>query len=353
MNFQSSVVVKSNDYLSSGVSLEAARQVVEQIKPFSSMTRRPEVVDNFGGFAAMFDLGLSSYKDPLLVSATDGVGTKSEIAKITGRYETIGIDLVAMCVDDLVCVGAEPLFFLDYIAIGHLNPELVQSLIKGIAEGCVEAGCALIGGETAEHPGVMDDDSFDLAGFSVGAVERNKVIEVSNIQLGDQIIGIESPNLRSNGFSLVRKVFSETADRSLADPAWEGAESTLGEKLLEPSVIYAPTILNVLNENEIHAIAHITGGGLPENVARILGEAFDAAIHKSSWKTPRIFSEIQSAGAIDDEEMFRVFNMGIGMVLIVPPNSTNRVLDELNKEKKPAHVIGEIVKGSRQVEILG
>ena len=173
--------MKSNDYLSSGVSLDAARQVVEQIKPFSSMTRRPEVVNNFGGFAAMFDLGLSSYKDPLLVSATDGVGTKSEIAKMTGNYETIGIDLVAMCVDDLVCVGAEPLFFLDYIAIGHLNPELVESLIKGIAEGCVEAGCSLIGGETAEHPGVMGDDSFDLAGFSVGAVERNKVIEVSNI----------------------------------------------------------------------------------------------------------------------------------------------------------------------------
>ena len=171
--------MKSDDYLSSGVSLDAARQVVKQIKPFSSMTHRPEVVDNFGGFAAMFDLGLSSYKDPLLVSATDGVGTKSEIARMLGRYETIGNDLVAMCVDDLVCVGAEPLFFLDYISVGRLKPKLVESLIKGIAEGCVEAGCSLIGGETAEHPGVMEDDSFDLAGFSVGAVERNKVIKGS------------------------------------------------------------------------------------------------------------------------------------------------------------------------------
>ena len=316
------------------------------------MTRRPEVVDNFGGFAAMFDLGLSSYKDPLLVSATDGVGTKSEIARMLGRYETIGNDLVAMCVDDLVCVGAEPLFFLDYISVGHLNPKLVESLIKGIAEGCVEAGCSLIGGETAEHPGVMEDDSFDLAGFSVGAVERNKVIKGSNVESGDQIIGIESPNLRSNGFSLVRKVFLETAGKSLNDPAWEDSEITLGEKLLEPSVIYAPTVLNVLKENEIHAIAHITGGGLPENVTRVLGEAFSAVIHQSSWEIPRIFSEIQTLGSIDDEEMFRVFNMGIGMVLIVPPNSTDRVLEELKKEKKSACVIGEIVEGSHQVEIL-
>jgi phosphoribosylformylglycinamidine cyclo-ligase len=344
--------VKSDDYLSSGVSLDAARQVVKQIKPFSSMTRRPEVVDNFGGFAAMFDLGLSSYKDPLLVSTTDGVGTKSEIARMLGRYETIGNDLVAMCVDDLVCVGAEPLFFLDYISVGHLNPKLIKSLIKGIAEGCVEAGCSLIGGETAEHPGVMEDDSFDLAGFSVGAVERNKVIKGSNIELGDQIIGIESPNLRSNGFSLVRKVFLETAGRSLNDPAWEDAGITLGEKLLEPSVIYAPTVLNVLKENKIHSIAHITGGGLPENIARVLGEAFNAVIDQSSWEIPRIFSEIQTLGSIDDEEMFRVFNMGIGMALITPPNSTDRVLEELNKEKKPAYVIGEIVEGSGQVEIL-
>ena len=175
--------MKSDDYLSSGVSLDAARQVVKKIKPFSSMTRRPEVVDNFGGFAAMFDLGLSSYRDPLLVSATDGVGTKSEIARMLGRYETIGNDLVAMCVDDLVCVGAEPLFFLDYISVGHLNPKLIEALIKGIAEGCVEAGCSLIGGETAEHPGVMEDDSFDLAGFSVGAVERSKAVSYTHLTL--------------------------------------------------------------------------------------------------------------------------------------------------------------------------
>ena len=344
--------MKNDGYLSSGVSLDAAQQVVKQIKPLSLRTRRPEVVDNFGGFAAMFDLGLSSYKDPLLVSSTDGVGTKSEIAKMLGRYETIGNDLVAMCVDDLVCVGAEPLFFLDYISVGHLKPKLVESLIEGIAEGCVEAGCSLIGGETAEHPGVMEDDSFDLAGFSVGAVERNKVIDGSNVELGDQIIGIESPNLRSNGFSLVRKVFLEIAGKSLDDSAWKGSESTIGEKLLEPSVIYAPTILNVLKENEVHAIAHITGGGLPENVSRVLGKSFNAVIHQSSWETPRIFSEIQTLGSIDLEEMFRVFNMGIGMILIVPPNSTDQVLEELTKHKKPACVIGEIVEGSRQVEIL-
>jgi len=344
--------VKNDDYLSSGVSLDAAQQVVEQIKPLSLRTRRPEVVDNFGGFAAMFDLGLSSYKDPLLVSSTDGVGTKSEIAKMLGRYETIGNDLVAMCVDDLVCVGAEPLFFLDYISVGRLKPELVESLIEGIAEGCVEAGCSLIGGETAEHPGVMADDSFDLAGFSVGAVERSNVIDGSNVELGDQIIGIESPNLRSNGFSLVRKVFLEIAGKSLNDSAWKGSESTLGEKLLEPSVIYAPTILNVLKENEVHAIAHITGGGLPENVSRVLGKSFNAVIHQSSWETPRIFSEIQTLGSIDIDEMFRVFNMGIGMILIVPPNSTDRVIKELAKHNKPACVIGEIVEGSCQVEIL-
>ena len=344
--------MKNDDYLTSGVSLDAAQQVVKQIKPLSLRTRRPEVVDNFGGFAAMFDLGLSSYKDPLLVSSTDGVGTKSEIAKMLGRYETIGNDLVAMCVDDLVCVGAEPLFFLDYISVGNLKPKLVESLIEGIAEGCVEAGCSLIGGETAEHPGVMEDDSFDLAGFSVGAVERNKVIDGSNVELGDQIIGIESPNLRSNGFSLVRKVFLEIAGKSLDDSAWKGSESTLGEKLLEPSVIYAPTVLNVLKGNEVHAIAHITGGGLPENVSRVLGKSFNAVIHQSSWETPRIFSEIQTLGSIDIDEMFRVFNMGIGMILIVPPNSTDQVLEELTKYNKPACVIGEIVEGSRQVEIL-
>ncbi len=229
---------------------------------------------------------------------------------------------------------------------------MVESLIKGITEGCLEAGCSLIGGETAEHPGVMEDDSFDLAGFSVGAVERSNVIEASNVELGDQIIGIESPNLRSNGFSLVRKVFLDTAGKSLNDPAWKGSEVSLGEKLLEPSVIYAPTILNVLKENEVHAIAHITGGGLPENVSRVLGESFNAVIHKSSWETPRIFSEIQTLGSIDIEEMFRVFNMGIGMILIVPPNSTGRVVKELAKHNKPSCVIGEIVEGSSQVEIL-
>tara|TARA_B110000438_G_scaffold292354_1_gene330586 strand:+ start:60 stop:1103 length:1044 start_codon:yes stop_codon:yes gene_type:complete len=333
------------------VNLDAAQEVVGRVKPLAKLTNRREVIGDLGGFAALFDLKKSNYKDPLLVSSTDGVGTKCEIARLSGEFETIGQDLVAMCVDDIVCVGAEPLFFLDYIAVGKLEPNFVESLIKGIVAGCQEAGCSLIGGETAEHPGVMKNDAFDLAGFSVGVVERDQVLDPSSIRVGDLIIGLESPNLRSNGFSLVRKVFFEIAGMSLNEPAWQGSSRTLLEELLSPSVIYTPAVLNALKGNEIHAAAHITGGGLPENISRLLADSLDAVIDMSSWIAPRIFSEIQTLGKIETAEMSKVFNLGIGMVLIVPPSVADGVISDLTKFKRKACIIGEITEGSGSVHL--
>ena len=333
-------------YREAGVDLDAGAEAVRRIGPLVRSTRRSGVVGDIGGFGGLFDPSAAGFRDPLLVSATDGVGTKAEIARLTGRLDTIGRDLVAMCVDDLVCAGATPLFFLDYLAIGHLDPEAVECLIAGIAAGCAEAGCALIGGEMAEHPGVMAADQFDLVGFAVGAVERGRLLDGSAVVVGDLLVALDSPNLRSNGFSLARRLVFDVAGRSLDDSAWEGADRTLADELLAPSVIYAPAVVATLAAHEVHAVAHVTGGGLPGNLPRVLGDAVDAVVDPTTWEVPRIFRELQAMGGVDDDEMARVFNMGVGMVLAVPASGVDDVVATLATHDRSAWVVGELVPGS-------
>ena len=317
-------------YESAGVNIAAGEEAVQRITPLIEKTLRPEVLTKIGGFGGAFDITQTGRSHPVLVSSTDGVGTKAQVAMMAEQYETIGIDLVAMCVDDLICVGAEPLFFLDYISVGTLIPEQVELLVKGISDGCEEAGCALIGGEMAEHPGLMHAGEFELVGFSVGVVDKDQMVTGESVSTDDVIIGLHSPGLRSNGYSLARKVFFDTAKKSIHEQVWEGTDITVGEELLRPSVIYTPTILKILEQNPIKAIAHITGGGLPGNVNRVLPNNMDAEISKEAWTPPRIFTEIQSLGNIDTDEMFKVFNMGIGMVLIADQqsvDSTQQIID--------------------------
>ena len=336
----------SDAYRAAGVDIDAGEEAVQRIIPHVRSTYRPGVMGDIGGFGGLFDLAKTGYTDPLLVSATDGVGTKAEIARMTGRFDTIGQDLVAMCVDDLICVGAAPLFFLDYVAVGQLVPEVMEQLVAGIANGCRTAGCALIGGEMAEHPGVMETAQFDLVGFAVGAVERSKVLDGSQVAAGDVLVALESPNLRSNGFSLARRIVFEVAECSLGEPAWEGAETTLADELLAPSVIYAPAVGAVLAEHEVHAVAHITGGGLIGNLPRVMGTEVDALVDTKAWTPPRIFAELQAMGDISDEEMGRVFNMGVGMVLVVPQSQADGVLNTLANQGQRASIIGQLVDGS-------
>jgi phosphoribosylformylglycinamidine cyclo-ligase len=336
----------SDAYRAAGVDIDAGEEAVQRIIPHVRSTYRPGVMGDIGGFGGLFDLAKTGYTDPLLVSATDGVGTKAEIARMTGRFDTIGQDLVAMCVDDLICVGAAPLFFLDYVAVGQLVPEVMEQLVAGIANGCRTAGCALIGGEMAEHPGVMETAQFDLVGFAVGAVERSKVLDGSQVAAGDVLVALESPNLRSNGFSLARRIVFEVAECSLGEPAWEGAETTLADELLAPSVIYAPAVGAVLAEHEVHAVAHITGGGLIGNLPRVMGTEVDALVDTKAWTPPRIFAELQAMGDISDEEMGRVFNMGVGMVLVVPQSQADGVLNTLADQGQRASIIGQLVDGS-------
>jgi len=339
------------NYRTAGVNLDAGEEAVRRIGPLARGTYRPEVMGDIGGFGGLFDIGLSGYRDPLLVSTTDGVGTKAEIARQTGRLDTIGRDLVAMCVDDLVCAGAAPLFFLDYLAVGRLAPDAVEGLVSGIADGCVEAGCALIGGEMAEHPGVMATDQFDLVGFAVGAVERDAVLDGTAAVAGDMLVGIESPNLRSNGFSLARRLAFDVAGHDLDDPAWEGASTSLADELLDPSVIYAPAVVAVLADHDVHAVAHVTGGGLPGNLPRVMDDKLDAVVDRSTWEVPRIFRELQAMGDVSDDEMDRVFNMGLGMVLVVPAVDVDGVVATLAIHHRSARVVGELVTGSGQVRM--
>lgn len=337
-------------YEQAGVSISAGEEAVERIARKVRTTFRPEVIGDIGGFGALFGFDAKRHKNPVLVSSTDGVGTKALIAQSTNRFTTIGIDLVAMCVDDIVCQGAEPLFFLDYIAVGKLDPDHIEQLIEGVAEGCRQAGCALIGGEMAEHPGAMEAGEFDLVGFAVGVVERDRLITGENVRAGDVLIGLPSPNLRSNGYSLARRVLFEKAGRSLDDLAFDGAHHTLGEELLQPSVIYAPAILELLAAVDVRAIAHITGGGIPGNLSRMLPKGTDAVVSTSSWETPRIFTEIQHLGDISDDEMAKVFNLGIGMVAVVPSSDAFKALDVLRRAgHRDARDIGEIVSGDGNV----
>ncbi len=338
-------------YAAAGVSIDAGEQAVERIKADVASTKRPEVLGGIGGFGGLFALA-PGYREPVLVSTTDGVGTKAMVATAAGRFDTIGLDLVAMCVDDLVCVGAEPLFFLDYVSIGKLDPDHVATLVSGIAEGCRQAGCALVGGEMAEHPGAMEPGEFDLVGFAVGVVERDAAIDGSQVVPGDVLVGIESPGLRSNGYSLARHVLFDLAGRSLSDPAWdEPGAPTVADELLRPSVIYAPAIRALLAEVEVHSIAHITGGGIGGNLDRVLSATTDAVVDRSSWEAPRIFGEIQRLGSITDAEMAKVFNLGVGMIVTVPADAASSAISALAGAGRRAMVVGEVTAGSGQVHL--
>jgi phosphoribosylformylglycinamidine cyclo-ligase len=324
----------SDAYRSSGVDTEAAAKAVTLIADLAARARRPEVAGDVGGFAGLFSIG----DGRLLAAATDGVGTKLEFARITGRLDTVGIDLVAMCADDVVCTGAEPLFFLDYLAVGRVVPEDVASVVEGIVDGCRLAGCALLGGETAEHPGVMDDDRFDLAGFCVGIVDGADVLGPDRVRAGDALIGLPSSGLHANGFSLVRTVVS-TDELAIAPPA---IGRTFADELLEPCRIYVPEVVALHRAGLVHAAAHVTGGGLLENVPRVLPPGLGARIERGTWTEPPIFDEIRRRADATDADMFATFNMGIGMVLVVGPDEVDEVLSHAGGSTR----IGDVVPGS-------
>jgi len=340
-------------YAAAGVDISAGEEAVDRIKDKVRSTFRPEVVGDIGGFGGLFAFAAHRYRQPVLVSSTDGVGTKALVAQAAGRFETIGLDLVAMCVDDLVCQGAEPLFFLDYIAVGRLDPDHIEQLVEGVAEGCRQAGCALIGGEMAEHPGAMEPGEFDLVGFAVGVAERDQLITGDHVRPGDVLIGLPSPGLRSNGYSLARRVLFDVAGRKLTDPAYEGAHHTLADELLVPSVIYAPAVLALQKAVDVRAVAHITGGGIPGNLCRVLPKHVDAVVERGAWEAPRIFSEIQRLGGIEGDEMAKVFNLGVGMIVVVPEADQYRSLDLLRSHGlRGSAVIGRVVAdGSGRVHL--
>ncbi len=341
-------------YEDAGVSITAGEDAVRRIKEHVRSTYRPGVLGEIGGFGGMFEFPKDRYRNPVLVASTDGVGTKALVARDAGRFSTIGVDLVAMCVDDVVCQGAEPLFFLDYIAVGKLDPGHIDELVSGVAEGCRQAGCALVGGEMAEHPGAMEPGQFDLVGMAVGVVERDRVLTGERVQPGDVLVGLPSPGLRSNGYSLARKVFFEVAGRSLDDPAFLGSRRSLADELLEPSVIYAPAVTALLRSVEVHALAHITGGGIVGNLSRVLTRSTDAVVDRGSWERPPVFDEIRRLGGIHEDEMARVFNLGLGMIAVVPRSDLFKALDVLRaRDHRGAAEVGEVVEGRGEVHLQG
>ncbi len=332
-------------YRDAGVDIEAGESLVERIKPLVQKTQRPECLGNIGGFGGLFELPIDRYRRPVLVSGTDGVGTKLKLAVILDRHDTIGIDLVAMCVNDVLVLGAEPLYFLDYFATGRLSPEHAQSVIAGIATGCEAAGAALIGGETAEMPGIYSPGEYDLAGFCVGVVEKDQIIDGSHIRAGDQVLGLASSGLHSNGYSLARAVL----ERSSAALDQSIGETTLGEALLAPTRIYVRPILALLKAVPIHGIAHITGGGLPGNIPRVLPGNCDCRIDATAWPRPEIFQWLQSEGSIDDTEMLRTFNCGIGLVIIVSSDTAAQAHEMLEASGETVYRLGEVQAGSRGI----
>ena len=339
------------DYKKSGVDIEAGNEVVRRIRPIVRSTFRREVLTDIGGFGGLFRFDSKAYRDPVLVSGTDGVGTKLKIAFLTGRHGTVGIDLVAMCANDVAVCGAEPLFFLDYLAVGKLVVGQAETIISGIADGCRQAGCALIGGETAEMPGFYAAGEYDLAGFAVGVVERDRMIDGSRVEHGDIVIGLASSGLHSNGYSLARRVLLDEGGMAL-DEQPQGLGDALGDVLLQPTRIYVRTILALVRSFEIHGMAHITGGGLTENVPRVLPEGCSATITRVAWPRPAIFDLIQGRGKVEPEEMARVFNLGIGLVLIVPPQAASDVIRLAHDSGDTAYRIGEIEKGERAVRYV-
>jgi phosphoribosylformylglycinamidine cyclo-ligase len=328
-------------YKDAGVDIEAGNSFVNMIKPLVKSTFRPEVMAEIGGFGGLFSLNTDKYRNPVLVSGTDGVGTKLKIAFMADKHDTVGIDLVAMCVNDIVVQGAEPLFFLDYLATGRLLPEKAASIVSGIAEGCRQAGCALIGGETAEMPGFYADGEYDLAGFSVGVVERDHIIDGSGISVGNRLVGIASSGLHSNGYSLARKLIFERMGLSI-DSDLAGTGHTVAEELLTPTRIYIRSVMNLLKDFSINGIAHITGGGLLENIPRVLPPGCRASVSLASWERPVLFDILRDAGNVERNEMYRTFNMGIGMVLAVAAGEAEDIVDRLNGLGEKAWIIGEI-----------
>lgn len=338
----------SLNYKQAGVDIDAANQSVDMIKRWVARTKRSEVMTDIGSFGGLFALNTQKYQEPVLVSGTDGVGTKLKIAQDMGIHDTVGIDLVAMCVNDILVHGAEPLFFLDYIGLGKLKPVQVESLVKGVSEGCLQAGCALIGGETAEMPGFYKEDEYDLAGFAVGVVDRSRIIDGSKINSGDILIGLPSSGIHSNGYSLVRKVLLETAGLRL-DEKIEDLGETLGKVLLTPTRIYVKPVLSLLSEVKVSGMAHITGGGITENLQRVLPEGVTAEIETGTINTPQIFNLIQKLGSVKKEEMYRTFNMGIGFIIAVSPDQLDKALNHLRDKGEKCIVIGRVKRGERKV----
>lgn len=340
---------QSLTYRDAGVDIDAGNRLVERIKSVSQATRRPEVLSGLGGFGALVEIP-EGYHRPVLVSGTDGVGTKLKLALAMGKHDTIGIDLVAMCTNDIAVVGAEPLLFLDYYATGKLDVDVAADVVKGIGRGCELAGAALVGGETAEMPGMYSEGDYDLAGFCVGVVERDQIIDGSHVTEGDALIALPSSGPHSNGYSLIRKII-EVTNADLAAPFDEGR--TLGEALLEPTIIYNRPLLALQREIRIHAMAHITGGGLIENIPRVLPEGCGARIDLSTWQLPKVFDWLQRGGNIAREELYRTFNCGVGMVIALAPQKVDIALEQLKAEGIQGWVIGEIVAGQTGVELVG
>lgn len=333
------------DYREAGVDVEAGRAFVERIRGMVKTTHRPEVMGSLGGFSGLCRLP-AGYQEPILVSGTDGVGTKLKLAHHLNRHDTVGIDLVAMCVNDVLTCGAEPLFFLDYLATGHLEPEQLAQVVAGIVQGCQLAGCALLGGETAEMPGFYQTGEYDLAGFCVGVVERSRVLDGSQVQIGDVAIGLASQGIHSNGYSLVRKIVRDGGHDWSDTPDRLGGK-TLGDVLLTPTQIYVKPVLAALQSGlAIHGMAHITGGGLPENLPRCLGPGQSVQIHPQTWPVLPVFEWLAEAGEVKTAEMFKTFNMGIGYVVLVPPDQVTSVIDQFQSQGIAAYQIGEVVPGA-------
>jgi phosphoribosylformylglycinamidine cyclo-ligase len=328
-------------YKKAGVDIDAADRFIRMIKPLVRTTGRPEVLGTIGGFSGLFKPRLAGMKRPVLVSSTDGVGTKLLVAAMVGKYDTVGVDLVAMSVDDVVVLGAEPLFFLDYIAVGKVVPRMLVDIVRGVARGCREARCALVGGETAELPGLYGPGKWDLAGFCVGLVDESKIIDGRACRAGDAVIGLASSGLHSNGYSLARKVFTE---REIKAGLWR--------ELLRPTRIYCTAILEVLKKVRIKSMAHITGGGFYDNIPRVIPKGYGVRVEKGSWPIPPIFRKIQRAGNVDEREMFRTLNMGIGMALAVSAREADRAVALFAERGQKAWIIGEVVRGKREVVLL-
>lgn len=339
----------SESYAAAGVDVTAGYESVELIKSHVKKTNIPGVIGSIGGFGGMFEIGANEYKNPVLVSGTDGVGTKLKLAFLMDKHDTIGIDCVAMCVNDVACSGAKPLFFLDYIACGKNYPEKIAEIVKGVADGCVQAGCALVGGETAEHPGLMPDEEYDLAGFTVGIGEKEKLVSGENLKAGDALIGVASSGVHSNGFSLVRKVFDINEKTILS--TYDELDKPLGEELLTPTRIYVKPLLALMDQVRVNAISHITGGGFYENVPRMLKNGFTAVIEKDKCFKKPIFELIEKVGKIPERDMYNTFNMGTGLVIAIDAENADKAVEILNANGEQAAVIGEIKAGETGVEL--